>query len=71
MALSAEKIAQAKSKAKDYVEYSLYVLALLLNVDLEEIDENSTNPIDPANVETYNAYECLLMQAKVYISLVS
>lgn len=71
MALSAEQIVQAKNKAKDYVEYSLYVLALLLNVDLEDIDENSTNPIDPSNVETYNAYECLLMQAKVYISLTS
>lgn len=71
MALSAEQIVQAKNKAKDYVEYSLYVLALLLNVDLEDIDEHSTNPIAPSNTETYNAYECLLMQAKVYISLAS
>lgn len=71
MALSAEKIQQAKATAQDYVEYSLYVLSLLLNVDLDDIDENSTNPIDPSNVETYNAYECLLMQAKVYISLTS
>lgn len=69
MALSAENVAKAKGKAIEYLEYSIYVLAMLLGVDLDEIDENSTNPIDPANTETYHAYENLLMQVRSYVSL--
>lgn len=69
MALSPENIEEAKSKAIEFLESSLYVLSLLLNVDLEEIDENSTNPIDPSNTSTYNAYNDLLMQVKAYVKL--
>lgn len=69
MTLAQEQIDNAKKKAKEYLEHSIYVLSFILDVNLEEIDQNSTNPVDPANTDEWNSYQSLLAQCKAYIKL--
>jgi len=54
MALSSEKIAQAKAEAELFLEHSIVMLASTLGVDLDEVEGEYVNPLTPSEDETAN-----------------
>lgn len=54
MALSPERIAQAKAEAELFLEHSIVLLASTLGVDLNEIETEYINPLTPSEDETAN-----------------
>jgi hypothetical protein len=63
MALSDEQKQQARQEAKQYLEYSIYVLALSLGVNPETLDENFENPETPESDATrYKSFNNLIRQ---------
>jgi hypothetical protein len=71
MALTEQQILKSKEKAKEYLEHSIFVLSTILGADLESLDENSSNPIDPSMTHTWNSYESLLLQIRSYAKLIN
>lgn len=63
MALSAEKIQKAKDEARQYLEYSIYVLAIMLAVDVESLSSDFEIPVEESD-STYGAYSSLLKQVR-------
>lgn len=65
MALSAERKQAAKDKAREYLEFSIYTLALTLGVDPQMVSDSMAIPVtkeeDP---KTYRSFECLIEQKK-------
>jgi hypothetical protein len=71
MALSTAQIEKAKVKALDYLEFSIFSMALLLNVDLETLDETFVNPANKdTQLDLWSAYESLIVQVKSHAKLV-
>jgi hypothetical protein len=67
MALTEEKMQEATAKAKEYLEYSIFTLALMLNIDLVDLDETWTNPVpENPNSDLWNAHQCLYIQLQAY-----
>ena len=64
MALSPERIEQAKQEAIRYLEYSTYTICLALGVDPEEASSSMTIPV-PESSHLYMAYSCLVSQLSV------
>ena len=73
MIISREKLDQARAEAKEYLEYSIYTLSMMLGIDPEEINEEwvalteetlSVSP--PTNQEDAAALQCLVEQVKAY-----
>ena len=68
MALSPERLAQAKAEAIQILEYSIYTLAFTLGVEDDDLEADMVNPVDlsinenSALLAQYDAYECLKMQ---------
>jgi hypothetical protein len=46
MALSAERQAQAEAEARSFLEYSIYVLCILLAIDPAGVNHPYTIPVD-------------------------
>lgn len=68
MALSAGQIEKAKADARELLEYSVYVLSLMLAVDPLTLSGDMEIPVETGH-PSYHAYECLVRQAKALESL--
>jgi hypothetical protein len=72
MALTQEQIDKAKLKAIEYLEYSIFTIAMMLDVDIETLDETFANPADPTRQsDLWAAYESLIVQVKAHTKLAS
>ena len=70
MTLSNEQKDLAKAKAKEYLEFSIFTLALMLGVNVEEIDESWTNQVNKEeNYSLWEAHNSLELQVKAYYKL--
>lgn len=69
--LSAERLAEAKSEARDLLEYSIYTLCLLLGVDIALIEDSYDIPFAPTdhNVVDYNNHASLKHQVAALTKL--
>lgn len=70
--LTQGKLDQAKAEAKELLEYSIFVTAATLAVDLDEIDGSYTNPYayeEGSNNELYYAHESLSRQIAALVAL--
>ncbi len=77
MALSENQVSRAKNEALQYLEYSSYMLCLMLGIDPENIDNEidldvpSTGSYTPDNVlQLKSAIDCLKRQVEVIESIV-
>lgn len=68
MALSPERLEQAKLEAREFVEYSLFVTATLLGVPLDEVSSTLPIPVSEDDL-LYNSYVSLKRQAAVLETL--
>lgn len=64
MALSPERLNQAKEEARKFVEYSLFVTATLLGISLEDVSSDLPIPVAEDDL-LYNAYLSLKRQAAI------
>lgn len=72
MALTQEQIEKSKQKAIEYLEYSIFTIAMMLGVDIETLDETFVNPADPVlQVDMWTAHESLISQVKAHAKLVN
>jgi hypothetical protein len=63
VALSEEQKQKAREEARQYLEYSIYVLALSLGINPEELDENFENPETPeSDMARYKSFNNLIRQ---------
>jgi hypothetical protein len=63
VALSEEQKQKAREEARQYLEYSIYILALSLGVNPEELDENFENPETPeSDMARYKSFNNLIRQ---------
>jgi hypothetical protein len=70
MALTQEQKQKAKNEAKEYLEYSIYTLSLILGVDPEVLDENFINPeSQEVDVARWKSFESLIKQIQAYSAL--
>lgn len=70
MALSIPQTEAAKEEAKQYLEYSIYLLALILGVNPDELDENFVNPETmESNESRYKSFNNLIQQIQTYTAL--
>jgi hypothetical protein len=69
--LSAERLAEAKSEARDLLEYSIYTLCLLLDVDIASIGDSYDIPfaLTDHNVADYNNHFALKQQVAALTKL--
>ena len=71
MALSQEQKQKAKNEAKEYLEYSIYTLSLILGINPETLDENFVNPeSQEVDLGRWKSFECLIKQVQAYSALV-
>lgn len=68
MALSAAQIAQAKSEAQDFLEYSIFVLCTFLEVDPETATSAMEVPVTEEDPNYYN-YVSLKRQLSAFEAL--
>lgn len=59
---------KAKDQAKSFLEKSIFTLSLLLNVNHENLDQDSKNPFDES-LPQYNAFKCLIDEIISYKKL--
>jgi hypothetical protein len=59
---------KAKDQAKSFLEKSILTLSLLLNVNHENLDQDSKNPFDE-NLPQHNAFKCLIDEMISYKKL--
>lgn len=64
MALSPQRIEQAKQEAIRYLEYSTYTICLALGVDPSSATSSMEIPV-PEDSHLYMAYSCLISQLSV------
>jgi hypothetical protein len=70
MELSTEQKEAAKEEAKQYLEYSIYRLALVLGVNPDELDENFVNPETvESDLQRYKSFNNLIKQIQTYTAL--
>lgn len=68
MALTAEEVAAAKAEAKEYLEYSTYVLCLSLGLNPADVNDPYTVPVEADDV-LYSAHNCLRVQVAAHSAL--
>lgn len=68
MALSADQVTAAKAVAKEYLEYSTYILCLSLGVDPNGVSSDYTIPV-ASDDPLYNAHNCLKIQLAAFGAL--
>lgn len=70
MALSNQDKIDAKNQAKQYLEYSIYQLALILGVNPEGLDDSFVNPETPdTDLVRYKSFENLIKQIAAYTAI--
>jgi hypothetical protein len=70
MAMSIERKASAKQKAKEYLEFSVYTLALTLGVNPEDVSESLEIPVSKEeDPKTHRSFVCLIEQHKSLLKL--
>lgn len=65
MSLTADQMAKAKAEAKELLEYSIFVSAATLAVDLDAIDGEYQNPYESmkeSNADLFESHESLRLQ---------
>jgi len=68
--LSDELKEKAKASAIEYLEYSIYNIAILLGVDTDELDVEWENPVSAdSSSDIWNAYECLRLQVQSHAKI--
>lgn len=68
MALTAAQLADAKAEAREYLEYSIQVLALTLGASVADLSSSMTNPLDAENVD-HDAFASLIAQVEALEAL--
>lgn len=69
--LSDELKAKAKANAIEYLEYSIYSIAILLGVDIDELNAEWENPIPTdSSSDVWNAYESLRLQVQSHAKII-
>lgn len=63
MALSPQQVEKAKADARELLEYSVYVLSVMLAVDVSSLSGDFAIPV-PEGDASYHAYECLVRQVR-------
>lgn len=69
MALTDTQLNMAKAEARAFLEYSVYMLAVLLGVDTDDISGTMVIPVAVGHHE-YPLYESLKKQATILENLV-
>ncbi|NDB03245.1 MAG: hypothetical protein EBY38_06225 [Flavobacteriaceae bacterium] len=70
MALTTEQKNKAKTEAIEFLEYSIYSLALVLGVDPETLDENFENPeTQESDLARWKSFNSLIAQLAAYAAL--
>lgn len=64
MALSNSEISRAKEEAREFLEYSIFTLAILLAVDFDELSSSFEIPV-PESHHEYVFYESLKKQVQI------
>jgi hypothetical protein len=59
---------KAKDQAKSFLEKSILTLSLLLNVNYENLNQDSENPFDES-LPQHNAFKCLIDEIISYKKL--
>jgi hypothetical protein len=68
--LSDELKAKANANAIEYLEYSIYSIAILLGVDIDELNAEWENPVSAdSSSDIWNAYECLRLQVQSHAKI--
>jgi hypothetical protein len=70
MALSEAIVNQAKEEARDFLEYSIYVLCTFLEVDIETVTSAIEIPVAEGDPDYYN-YVSLKRQLSAFEALTS
>ena len=68
MALNEASVLKAKAEAREFLEYSVFLLATLLDIEPEDISADMTIPVDELNHE-FPYYESLVKQVRILESL--
>lgn len=68
MALSAAQIASAKDEAREFLEYSIYALCVMLGVNVAEVDSTYVIPVDSSD-ETHVLHLALQRQVQALEAL--
>jgi len=68
MALTAAQLTDAKAEARQYLEYSIQVLAMTLGVPVADLSSSMANPLDAENVD-YDAFASLIAQLEALEAL--
>lgn len=68
MALSAAQIASAKDEAREFLEYSIYALCVMLGVAIADVDSSYVVPVDSGD-ETYVLHLALKRQVQALEAL--
>ncbi len=68
MALTAAQTATAEARAKEYLEYSIYTMCLLLPEAPDDITSSFVIPV-ASDHALYNAYDCLKKQVAAFEAL--
>ncbi len=68
MALTAAEVTAAKAEAKEYLEYSTYVLCLALSLDPAGVSDPYTVPVAADDV-LHSAHNCLRIQVAAHAAL--
>ena len=62
MALTEAQVAAAKADAKEFLEYSIQVLCLTLDVDTADVSSSYAIPVAADDI-TYSAHQAIVRQA--------
>jgi hypothetical protein len=68
MALTAAQISEAKAEARDFLEYSIYVLCITLDVNPDDVTGTMTIPVSADHAD-YSNWQALTRQAAALESL--
>ena len=68
MALTAAQISEAKAEARDFLEYSIYVLCITLDIDPVDVTGTMTIPVSEDHAD-YDSWQALKRQAAALESL--
>ena len=65
MALTSAQETRAKTRAKQWLEYSIYTLGLMLPDVPDDVDSSFVNPATESD-GLYTPYDCLIKMCKAY-----
>ena len=69
MNFNENELQEAKEEVIEFLEFTIFRLALFLNLDIEEIDAGMEIPV-PEEDQQYEAFLCLKKQLSIHESLV-